>query len=121
MGSGGMTWIVVLFLVAHGLVHVGLWCTPFDPAKAPFDPRRSWIAARLGLEKAARRVSVAFAVVAALAFVAAGIAVMAGASWAPAAAITGAVISLLLTVLCFHRWLVLNLLINAAIIAVALQ
>jgi hypothetical protein len=31
------------------------------------------------------------------------------------------VISLLLTVLCFHRWLVLNLLINAAIIAVALQ
>lgn len=116
-----MTWIVVLFLVAHGLVHVGLWCTPFDPAKAPFDPRRSWIAARLGLEKAARRLSVVFAVGAAVAFVAAGSAVMTGASWAPAAAIAGAVISLLLTVLYFHRWLALNVLINAGIIALALQ
>jgi hypothetical protein len=116
-----MTWIVVLFLVAHGLVHLGMWCTPFDPAKAPFDPHRSWIAVRLGREELARGFSVAFAAGAAVAFVAAGIAVMAGASWAPAAAITGAVISLVLTALYFHRWLMLNLLINAVIIAVALQ
>lgn len=45
-----MTWLAGLFLLAHGLVHLGIWCTPFDPVKAPFNPRHSWFAVRVGRE-----------------------------------------------------------------------
>lgn len=111
-----MNWLAGLVLVAHGLVHAGIWCTPFNPAKAPFDPRHSWLAARMGLAGPARRFSVMLALAATVLFVISGLAVIAGASWAGAVAIVAAGISLVLTVLMFHRWLSLNLLINIAII-----
>jgi hypothetical protein len=114
-----MTWLAGLFLIAHGLIHAAIWCTPFDPAKAPFDPRRSWLAIRLGLGGPARSLSVILALAATVLFLISGAGVLGGAAWAVAPAVTGAVISLLLTVLVFHRWLLLNLLINAAIIGVA--
>lgn len=116
-----MTWLAGLFLIAHGLVHLGIWCTPFDPAKAPFDPRRSWLAAKLGQEGRIRGLAVALAVASAAAFLVAGTGVLVGSTWAQAAAITGAIMSLLLTFVYFHRWLSFNLLINAAIIFVALR
>ena len=116
-----MTWLAGLFLLAHGLVHLGIWCTPFDPAKAPFDPRRSWLAARIGQERSARGLAVVLAVAAAAVFLVAGTGVIIGAPWGQAAAITGATVSLLLTLVYFHRWLSFNLLINAAIIFVALR
>lgn len=113
-----MTWLAGLFLMAHGLIHAALWCTPFDPAKAPFDPRHSWLAARLGADGPARTLSVVLALAATVLFLGAGAAVLAGAGWAGAAAGIAAAISLLLTVLVFHPWLSFNALINAAIIAV---
>lgn len=115
-----MTWLAGLFLMAHGLIHAAIWCTPFDPAKAPFDPRHSWLAIRLGLGGPARRLSVMFALAATVLFLISGAGVLAGAPWAGAVAVTAAAISFLLTVLVFHRWLSLNLLINAGIIAVVL-
>lgn len=115
-----MTWLAGLFLIAHGLIHAAIWCTPFDPAKAPFDPRHSWLAARFNLSAAARSLSVVLALAATALFLISGAAVLAGAAWAGGAAVTGAAVSLLLTVLVFNRWLSLNLLINAAIIAVAM-
>jgi hypothetical protein len=114
-----MTWLAGLFLMAHGLIHAALWCTPFDPAKAPFDPRHSWLAARLGADGPARPLSVILALSATVLFLVAGAAVLAGAGWAGAAAVTAAALSLLLTALVFHPWLSINALINAAIIAVA--
>ncbi|PNI09716.1 hypothetical protein CXX84_05625 [Arthrobacter sp. AFG7.2] len=115
-----MTWLAGLFLIAHGLIHAGIWCTPFDPAKAPFDPRHSWLATRLGSDGPARSLPVMLALAATAIFVISGAAVLAGAPRAGVAAVTGAAVSLLLTVLVFNRWLSLNLLINAAIIAVAM-
>ena len=115
-----MTLLAGLFLLAHGLVHLGIWCTPFDPDKAPFDPRRSWLADRGGWEGGARALAVVLAVAAAAGFLVAGAGVIRGAAWAQAAAITGATVSLLLTLVYFHRWLAFNILINAAIIFVAL-
>ena len=109
-----------LFLLAHGLVHVGIWCAPYDPAKAPYDPRHSWLTARPGLAVSARRFSVMLAMAAAVLFLISGVAVIAGAAWAGAVAISGAVVSLLLTILVFNRWLSFNLLINIAIIGVVL-
>ena len=116
-----MTWLAGLFLIAHGLVHLGIWCTPFDPAKAPFDPRRSWLAARMGQEGRGRGLAVVLAVVTAAAFLIVGTGVLIDGDWAQAAAITGATVSLLLALVYFHRWLSFNVLINAAIIFVALR
>lgn len=102
-------------------MHLGIWCTPFDPAKAPFDPRRSWLAARTGQEGRGRGLAVVLAVAAASAFLIAGTGLLIDTAWAQAAAITGATVSLLLTLVYFHRWLSFNVLINAAIIFVALR
>ena len=113
-----MNWLAGLFLVAHGLIHAGIWCTPLDPAKAPFDPRHSWLAARLGLAGPARRFSVMLALAATVLFVISGLALISNAPWAGAVAITAAGVSLLLTVLVFHRWLSFSLFINIAIIGV---
>lgn len=116
-----MTWLVGLFLIAHGLVHLGIWCTPFDPAKAPFDPRRSWLAARMGQEGRGRGLAVVLAVVAAAAFLVAGTGILIDTGWSQPAAITGAAVSLLLTLVYFHPWLAFNVLINATILFVALR
>jgi hypothetical protein len=116
-----MIWLAGLFLLAHGLVHLGIWCTPFDPAKAPFDPRHSWLADRMGQEGRGRGLAVVLAVVAAAAFLVAGTGVLIDTAWAQAAAIGGATVSLLLTLVYFHPWLAFNGLINAAIIFVALR
>jgi hypothetical protein len=32
----------VLF-IAHGLIHVAIWASRYDPTKAAFDPSRSWL------------------------------------------------------------------------------
>lgn len=68
----------------------------------------------------ARVLAGVLAVAAASAFLVAGTGVLVDTAWAQAAAITGATVSLLLTIVYFHRWLSFNILINAAIIFVAL-
>lgn len=73
---------------------------------------------RLNVGGAARGLSVGLALAATILFLISGVGVLAGAAWAGGVAVMGAAVSLLLTVLLFHRWLSLNLLINAAIIAV---
>lgn len=103
-----MSWIAGLFLLAHGLIHIAIWCTPFDRAKAPFDPRRSWLAARWGSESSVRGLAVVLAVGAAAAFLIAGTVMILAAPWTPAAAMTGAITSLLLTARYFHPWLSFN-------------
>jgi hypothetical protein len=108
-----------LFLIIHGLVHVTVWAMPFDPDKGPFDPGRSWLLELLGRGERARPVAAGLAWACAAAFVVAGIAVTADADWGAGLAITAAVLSLVLTAVWFNPWLSFNVLINAAIIAIA--
>ena len=87
----------------------------------PFDPRRSWLAVRLGVEDRGRAVAATAAVVAAVLFTIAGLGVMADAGWAPGVAVVGAALSLLLTVGYFHPWLTFNVVINVAIILLVVR
>jgi hypothetical protein len=65
--------VLIVFLIAHGLVHVAIWAPKYDPAKAPFDAAHSWL---IGDQRALAKV---------LAFAAAAILVLAGvALWADA-------------------------------------
>ncbi len=111
-----MNWLAGLFLLAHGGVHLVVWLPPYDASTSPFDPKRSWAAARLGVERQGRGIAVALAVAAAVVFAVAGIGVIVHAQWAPALAVAGALLSLVLTLGYFNRWLLFNVVINAAII-----
>lgn len=99
-----------LFLIAHGLVHLGIWLPSAKP-DAPFDPHRSWL-----LEEAGTA-SRLLAVVAAILLMVAGVLVLGGEGAAVAAA--GAAVSLLLIAITFNVWLLAAVAINVAIIVLA--
>jgi hypothetical protein len=103
-----------IFLIAHGLVHLVVWL-PRPDDDAPFDPNRSWLFGE------ARPITRLLASAAALTFAVAGALVLGDAASAAAAALAGAAISTLLTILVFNPWLIGALAINAAIAWVALD
>ena len=37
-----LRWLLIGFLIAHGLVHVAIWVPRYDPEKVPFDASHSW-------------------------------------------------------------------------------
>ena len=99
-----------LFLIAHGLVHLGVWLPPAMP-DAPFDPHHSWL---LGEAGALTRI---LAVVAAGLLIAGGVLALGGGGAALAAA--AAAVSLLLIAITFNAWLIAAVAIDVTIIAVA--
>jgi hypothetical protein len=44
-----LRWLLIVFLVAHGLVHVAIWTPRYDPEKGAFDASHSWLIAVVGL------------------------------------------------------------------------
>jgi hypothetical protein len=78
-------WRIALgvFLILHGLIHPGVYAPPAtDPSRPDF--HRSWLLARLRVDRdAARRLSIVISVIAAAAFVVAGIALLAGGRLTP--------------------------------------
>lgn len=115
-----MKWLAGTFLIANAVVHVAVWAFPATTAQ-PFDPRRSWLTVRLGVEHRARAVAAGTAVAAAVIFMIAGIGVITDSEWAPGAAVVGGALSLLLTVVCFHPWLTFNVVINVVIILLVVR
>lgn len=108
-----------LFLIVHGLVHLAVWLPDYNSDTSPFDARRSWALAAIGLGSARRAMAVGVAVACAVSFAVAGAGVLAGAGWAAGLAMATASLSLLLSGIWFHPWLLFNMGINVAIIAVA--
>jgi hypothetical protein len=115
--------LVAIFLLGHAVIHVGFIAPP-PPATAdgpawPFATRRSWLVTRLGVDPALVR-RLAFALVAvtiagyALAALTA-LGILPIAIW-PAAITIGSVASLGLLAACFHPWLLLGVVIDAALL-----
>ena len=109
-----MRWLLGLFLVAHGLIHVAIWLTPAN-GDAPFDVRHSPLFGDLGA------LSTAGGLLAGAGFVLSGIAYLLDVPWWPLALGTAAGISLLLLLASFTLWWLITLAINAALAAVAFQ
>jgi hypothetical protein len=85
-----LRWLLIVFLIAHGLVHVAIWAPKYDPEKAAFDASHSWL---VGDQRLLAQV---------LAFTAAAILVLAGAAlwthggwWRPTAVVGLSVSSVL--------------------------
>jgi hypothetical protein len=110
--------VVGLFLVAHGLVHL-LYVAhrPPDDPRYPFVPETAWIARALGLSTdAAKAIAGVVAVTVAIVLGIAGIDLIVGVSLWAALAVVGAAISLILMVAFYHRWLTIGIAIDLAII-----
>jgi hypothetical protein len=118
------TLIIAAFLFIHGAIHLS-FLSPRPPATAggpswPFALERSWILSRLGVSPDLLRVlglALSAATFAAFTLAALGVIGLLPAGVWPAAVATGAGSSLALLVLFFHPWLVLGLIIDAALLA----
>ncbi len=121
-----MMWKIVLavFLVAHGLIHLGyLTPAPADP-KYPFSLNKSWLAAALSLDiGAAHSLGFLLGVTAVFGFTLSGLAatnlVIPQIWWLPLTVIASAA-SLLLLVLFWHSWLVLGIVIDVVLLVAVL-
>lgn len=109
-------WVVGLFFITHGLVHLAVWLAPYKE-EGPFNPSHSWLMSLLGPEGTTpRAIAVTLAVITAVGFVLAGFGWLGAREWAESVAVWSALASLLLVVLYFNLWLSFAVLIDLAII-----
>jgi hypothetical protein len=116
------SFVVALFLVAHGLVHASFVKAPQDTrpgtSEWPFDLSRSFLLTPLGAGPGTcRATGVALLVVVIVGYLAAAVGALGvvPALFAPGV-VAGSVASLAMLVLFFHPWLVLGLAIDAVLL-----
>jgi hypothetical protein len=105
-----LRWLLIVFLIAHGLVHVAIWAPKYDPEKVPFDASHSWL---IGDQRPLARV-LAFAAAALL--VLAGIVLWSQGGWWRPTAVLGLSVSTILLLLYFSPWYLFILPVNIALI-----
>ncbi|MGN6574159.1 MAG: hypothetical protein ACTHKG_00595 [Nocardioides sp.] len=107
------TFLVVGFLMVHGLLHLAVWLPHPDPRPehpAPFEPDHSRVLTAVHVEQqTTHRVAVVLAVAAATVYVVSGLAVWIGLSSAAAIVALAAVIGLAMKVLYFDPWLLIGI------------
>jgi hypothetical protein len=104
-----LRWLLIVFFVAHGFVHVAIWAPKYEPEK-PFDPSHSWL---IGDQRLLAQV---LAFVAAALLVLAGIALLAHGGWWRPTAVAGLSVSTVLLLLYFTPWYLFILVVNIALI-----
>jgi hypothetical protein len=102
--------LLIVFFIAHGLVHVAIWAPKFDPDKGSFDTSLSWLVGHR------RRLAQVLAFAAATVLVVAGVALWAEAGWWRPTAVVGLAVSTVLLVVYFNLWYVFILAVNVALI-----
>jgi len=115
------TTLLAVFLVLHGLLHLGIWIPrPKPDAPAPFVPDRSALLTAAAVPRtAAHALSVTLAAVTAAAFVAAGVAIAFDAAWSVPLAVAAALTGLALKLLFFHPWLIIGVLLDLTVLTAA--
>ena len=119
--------IVAILLILHGLTHSILAMVPSPKASKPvfatfFSGFGSWLLTGLS-ELASKTIAIVLAVIATLGFIAAGLAlfgVLVPFDWWRVLAIASAVVSLLLLVIFWDPYLIVGLLIDAAVLVTLL-
>jgi hypothetical protein len=116
-----MNIILGIFLGLHGLIHLGyVTPAPADP-KYPFRLNQSWLISRVGLsEQSVRLLGILLSIITVIGFTLSGLAslgILVPQAWWGSLTVLGAAASLLLLVLFWHRWLVIGVLIDVALLA----
>ncbi len=119
--------IVAIFVILHGLTHSILAMVPSPNAPDAgfatfFSGQGSWLLSRLGLSgSVSKTMSILLAVIATIGFVAAGLAlfgILVPFDWWRVLAIASAVVSLLLVIIFWNRYLIAGLLIDVAFLVI---
>ena len=115
---------VAIFFILHGLVHAILAMSPSPGASEPVFATffsSSWLLSRLGVSKRSSSVlAIILAALAAIGFVAAGLAlleILVPFDWWPILTLVSAVISLLLLVIYWSRYMIVGIVIDLAVLA----
>jgi hypothetical protein len=103
-----MRWILGLFLIAHGLVHLAIWLAP-STKNAPFDVHHSPLFGDVGI------LATLLGVAAGTVFVISGIGYLTGQAWWAVTAVIGAGMSTGLMLLTFTPWWIIGIAINMII------
>lgn len=112
-----MKYLISFFLAAHGLLHLSYLTPKPDDPNYPFDFTRGWFADIVG--STAGAIGATLVTVTALAFIVAALAyvgVPGFVDFGKAAAVTGAISSLILLILFWHTWLILGVVIDLVIL-----
>lgn len=109
-----MRWLIAVFLIAHGVLHLLIWGTPAR-RDAPFDPHKSPVFGDV------RVASTVLAATAGIALIVAGAVRLTGAGWWEVAAIAGAALSCAVMLLTFTPWWLFALAINVAIVVLTVR
>lgn len=129
-GSAVGPWLVAAILFAHGWVHLVFLLpmtggdSPHTGGENPFDMDRSWLIERGADSRLMHSVGALLVVVTFVAFAAAALAVLGWlvpGAWWTGLVVTGVVSSTMLLVLFFAPTLVLGFVINAGLVALAIQ
>lgn len=112
-------WFLGVFLIAHALVHV-MYFVPEPEGEIgldwPFHLDRSWLLSGQTM----KTLGTVLAAAAAVAFLAAGVAVLMDLAWWQAVAAVASVVSLLVMIVFLQPMIALGVLINAFVLAIAL-
>ncbi|MEI5098443.1 hypothetical protein RB200_06915 [Streptomyces sp. PmtG] len=113
-----IAFVVGAFLIAHGLLHPGVWTAPRQPDEpTPFDPGHSWALSAVHVRPAtARATSLALAWYTAVVYAVAGAGALAGSDWWPTAALVGASSGLVLKAVWFDPWLSVGVLLDVGVL-----
>lgn len=116
-----MHYLVGLALVAFAGVHLAIWLPAYDPEKREYDARDSWIGRREDLDPVVvERTAVWGSVLCAALFTLAGALFFFGIGGADEVTVFAAVLSTLLGTLFFNPWLGMFVVVDLAILALAL-
>lgn len=117
------TFLVVGFLLVHGLLHLAVWLPHPDPRPdhpAPFEPDHSRVLTAVHVEQqTTHQVAVVLAVATAAVYVVSGLAVWIGLPSAAAIVALAAVIGLAMKVLYFDPWLLIGIGLDAMVLTSA--
>jgi hypothetical protein len=119
-----MRWIIVALLIVHGLIHVGVATAP-DPSRgengAPFEfftgEDRSWLMRALGIsDSVSAWVAIVLIAIATLGFVISGVLLMLQSTMWREFAVFASVVSLLLILAYWNRYLPVGVAVNVGIV-----
>lgn len=116
-----MRFLAGLLLLGVGFAHLAIWLPPYDPQRHAFDAKRSQLLINAEVdEQGARRTATVAAIVVTAFFLMSGFATIRGSSWANEITAGSAVMSMILAALYFHPWLSVLVVVDLAILVVAL-
>lgn len=118
------TFLIVAFLLVHGLLHLAVWLpkpAPQPDKPPPFQPDHSALLTEAHVQQpTVHRLAIGLAVTAAVLYGIAGLAVAIGSDWAIPLAVLAGTVGLTIKLVFFHPWLSVGIALDVLVLTSAL-